>query len=155
MGSNFVASCPVTTDFVKEFGKKKKKDDSSRTLGATLVIYQLAERRCNGRRVRLTPGGRSSIPSFSKNPFKLQDNCLEKMNIHKHELRVSYRTFWELSLYNYWYVSLTLTPGWNGTPSRPVDSRLIRTTRTDSDMRVYTLLPPDDGLLASPKHVKV
>jgi hypothetical protein len=37
--------------------------------------------------------------------------------------------------------------------SRPADSRLRRTTRTNC--HIYTLLPPDDGLLASPKHVEV
>jgi hypothetical protein len=33
------------------------------------------------------------------------------------------------------------------------DSQLKRTTRTNCG--IYTLLPPDDGLLASPKHVEV
>jgi hypothetical protein len=37
--------------------------------------------------------------------------------------------------------------------SRPADSQLRRTTRTNS--HIYTLLSPDDGLLASPKDVKV
>jgi hypothetical protein len=32
------------------------------------------------------------------------------------------------------------------------DSRLIHTTRTNC--HIYTLLPPYDGLLASPKHVE-
>jgi hypothetical protein len=38
-------------------------------------------------------------------------------------------------------------------PTRPADSQLKRTTRTNCC--VYTLLPPDDGHLASPKHVDV
>jgi hypothetical protein len=38
-------------------------------------------------------------------------------------------------------------------PSRPADSRLRRTTRTNC--HIYTLLPPDDGLLANPKHIQV
>jgi hypothetical protein len=33
------------------------------------------------------------------------------------------------------------------------DCQLSRTTRTNC--YIYTLLPPDDGLLASPKHVEV
>jgi hypothetical protein len=33
------------------------------------------------------------------------------------------------------------------------DSQLKRTTHTNCN--IYTLLPPDDGLLASPKHVEV
>jgi hypothetical protein len=33
--------------------------------------------------------------------------------------------------------------------------QLRRTTRTNCHIPVYTLLPPDDGLLASPKHVEV
>jgi hypothetical protein len=33
------------------------------------------------------------------------------------------------------------------------DSQIRRTTRTNC--HIYTLLPPDDGLLASPKHVEV
>jgi hypothetical protein len=33
------------------------------------------------------------------------------------------------------------------------DSRLRRTTRTNS--HIYTLLPPDDGLLSSPKYLEV
>jgi hypothetical protein len=37
--------------------------------------------------------------------------------------------------------------------SRPADSQLKRTTLTSCN--IYTLLPPDDGLLASPKHVEV
>jgi hypothetical protein len=36
---------------------------------------------------------------------------------------------------------------------KPADNRLRRTTRTNC--RIYTLLPPDYGLLASPKHVEV
>jgi hypothetical protein len=36
---------------------------------------------------------------------------------------------------------------------RPADSRLRRATRTNCHM--YTLLPPDEGLLASPEHVEV
>jgi hypothetical protein len=42
---------------------------------------------------------------------------------------------------------------WNAIPSKPAGSRLRRTTRTSC--RIYTLLPPDDGLLANPKHVEV
>jgi hypothetical protein len=38
-------------------------------------------------------------------------------------------------------------------PTRLADSRLKRTTR--SNCCNYTLLPPDDGQLASPKHVAV
>jgi hypothetical protein len=38
-------------------------------------------------------------------------------------------------------------------PSRPADSWLLHTKRTSCD--IYTLLPPDDGLLASLKHVEV
>jgi hypothetical protein len=38
-------------------------------------------------------------------------------------------------------------------PTRPADSHLTSTTCTSC--YIYTLLPPDDGLLASPKHVKV
>jgi hypothetical protein len=38
-------------------------------------------------------------------------------------------------------------------PTWPADSRLRRTTRTNC--RIFTLLPPDDGLLASPKHAEV
>jgi hypothetical protein len=38
-------------------------------------------------------------------------------------------------------------------PSRPADSQLKRTTRTNCC--IYTLLPPDDGQLAHPKHVEV
>jgi hypothetical protein len=36
---------------------------------------------------------------------------------------------------------------------QPADSLLKRTTRTNC--RIYTLLPPDDGLLANPKHVEI
>jgi hypothetical protein len=35
----------------------------------------------------------------------------------------------------------------------PAEWRLRRATRTN--YHVYTLLPPDEGLLASPKHVEV
>jgi hypothetical protein len=35
----------------------------------------------------------------------------------------------------------------------PADSRLRRTTRINC--RIYTLLPPGDGILASPKHAEV
>jgi hypothetical protein len=35
----------------------------------------------------------------------------------------------------------------------PSDSQLKRTTRTNCC--IYTLLPPDDGQLANPKHVEV
>jgi hypothetical protein len=38
-------------------------------------------------------------------------------------------------------------------PTRPADSQLRRTTRTNC--HIYTLLPPDDGQLASPKHEEV
>jgi hypothetical protein len=36
---------------------------------------------------------------------------------------------------------------------RPTESQLKRTTRTICC--IYTLLPPDDGQLASPKHAEV
>jgi hypothetical protein len=39
------------------------------------------------------------------------------------------------------------------TKYKSADSRLRRTTRTD--FSIYTLLPPDDRLLASLKHVEV
>jgi hypothetical protein len=39
----------------------------------------------------------------------------------------------------------------HGVPFHPADSRIIRTARTYC--HIYTLLPPDDGLLASLKHV--
>jgi hypothetical protein len=38
-------------------------------------------------------------------------------------------------------------------PIRPANGQLRRTTRTNCHM--YTLLHPDEGLLASPKHVEV
>jgi hypothetical protein len=38
-------------------------------------------------------------------------------------------------------------------PSRPADSRLSRTSRTNCHK--YTIRTPDDGLLATPKHVEV
>jgi hypothetical protein len=41
----------------------------------------------------------------------------------------------------------------NSIPSRSADSQLRRTTRTSC--HIYTFLPPDDGLLASPIHVEV
>jgi hypothetical protein len=37
--------------------------------------------------------------------------------------------------------------------ARPADGQLKRTTRTNCS--IYTLLPPDDGQLASLKHVEV
>jgi hypothetical protein len=40
-----------------------------------------------------------------------------------------------------------------GLDGRPADSRLRCITRTSC--RIYTLLPPDDGKLASPRHVEV
>jgi hypothetical protein len=62
-------------------------------------------------------------------------------------------------------------PGWNFIPARPADSQLRRTTRTiclslslslslshthtHIYKYIYILLSPDDGLLASPKHVEV
>jgi hypothetical protein len=57
-----------------------------------------------------------------------------------------------------WYVLFVLVDfrrGWLEwtIKARPADSRLKRTTRTS--FCVYTLLPPDDGLLASPKHVQL
>jgi hypothetical protein len=45
-------------------------------------------------------------------------------------------------------------PGWIGMssiPTRPANSQLKCTTRTNC--HIYTLLPPDDWQLASPKHV--
>jgi hypothetical protein len=42
---------------------------------------------------------------------------------------------------------------WSSISLRPADSRLRRTTHTNYHIR--TLLPPDDGQLASPKHVEV
>jgi hypothetical protein len=52
----------------------------------------------------------------------------------------------EVTMYEYicddWYVLYVL-----------VGSRLRRTARTN--WHIYTLLPPDEGLLASPKHVEV
>jgi hypothetical protein len=67
----------------------------------------------------------------------------------------------EVTMYicNNWYVLYVLAvswPGWNRTnsiPTRLADSQLRRTTRTNCC--IYKLLPPDDGQLASPKHVKV
>jgi hypothetical protein len=58
-----------------------------------------------------------------------------------------------------WYVLYVLVDcrqawiEWSSVPSRPADSRLRRTTRTNC--RIYTLLPPDDGQLASPRLVEV
>jgi hypothetical protein len=46
-----------------------------------------------------------------------------------------------------WYVLYVLMD------CRPTDSPLTRTTRTN--YHIYTLLPPDDGLPANPKHVEV
>jgi hypothetical protein len=46
-----------------------------------------------------------------------------------------------------------VVPVMPGTGFRPADSQLRRTTRTNC--HIYTLLPPDDGLLASRKHVEV
>jgi hypothetical protein len=43
--------------------------------------------------------------------------------------------------------------GLGTTPTRPADGELRRTTRTNC--HICTLLPPDDGLLASPKLVEV
>jgi hypothetical protein len=42
---------------------------------------------------------------------------------------------------------------WNSIPIRSADIRLRSTTHTSHP--TYTLLYPDDGLLASPKHVEV
>jgi hypothetical protein len=42
--------------------------------------------------------------------------------------------------------------GWD-VPTLPVDNQVKRTTRTICCM--YTLLAPDDGQLANPKHVEV
>jgi hypothetical protein len=50
-----------------------------------------------------------------------------------------------------WYVLYVLVE-WN-IPSRPADTPLRRTTNTNC--HIYTLLPPDGGLLADPKHVEV
>jgi hypothetical protein len=50
-------------------------------------------------------------------------------------------------IYDNWYVLYVLV-----NCRRAADSRLRRTTRTHC--HVHTLLPPDDGLLASPKHVE-
>jgi hypothetical protein len=49
-----------------------------------------------------------------------------------------------------WYVLYMLVNCWR---ARAADSRLRRTTCTTC--HIYTLLPPDDGKLASPKHVEV
>jgi hypothetical protein len=57
-----------------------------------------------------------------------------------------------------WYVLYVLVDcrrawmEWN-TPSSAADSRLRITIHTNC--HIYTLLPPDDGLLASPKHVEL
>jgi hypothetical protein len=54
-----------------------------------------------------------------------------------------------------WYVLYVLVDCQLAIPTstKPADSQLKRTTRTNS--HIYTLLPPDDGLLARPKHVEV
>jgi hypothetical protein len=41
----------------------------------------------------------------------------------------------------------------SGRPGWPAGSRLRRTTRTNCC--IYTLLPTEDGLLESPKHLEV
>jgi hypothetical protein len=51
-------------------------------------------------------------------------------------------------IFDNWYVFRS-----KSTVGGPTDSRLRRTTCTNC--HIYTLLPPDDGLLASPKHVDV
>jgi hypothetical protein len=52
------------------------------------------------------------------------------------------------------YVIVDCQLAWlEGNSITPADSQLKRTTRTNCC--IYTLLPPDDGLLASPKHVQV
>jgi hypothetical protein len=50
---------------------------------------------------------------------------------------------------NNWYVYVAVECLRAWMESRPADSRLRRTTRTNR--HIYTLLPPDDGLLAIPK----
>jgi cation transport ATPase len=72
--------------------------------------------------------------------------------VHHQEVTVYICNNWYV-----WYVLATVCwPGWNGTgsiPTRPADSQLQCTTRTNCC--IYTLLHPDDGQLASPKHVEV
>jgi hypothetical protein len=50
-----------------------------------------------------------------------------------------------------WYVLYVLVDSWRAWMA--ADSRLRRTTR--NNCHIYTLLSPDDGLLASPKHIEV
>jgi hypothetical protein len=47
---------------------------------------------------------------------------------------------------------VTCASCWPG-PTRPADIQLKRTTT--KTCHIYTLLPPDNGLLASPKHVEL
>jgi hypothetical protein len=53
------------------------------------------------------------------------------------------------------YILVNFRQAWLECPSptRPAESQLRRTTRTSCG--IITLLPPDDGQLASPKHLEV
>jgi hypothetical protein len=52
-----------------------------------------------------------------------------------------------------WYVLFVLVDCLRVWMEWTADSRLRHTTRTNS--HIYTLLPPDDGLLSSLKHVEM
>jgi hypothetical protein len=78
--------------------------------------------------------------------------------LHVSGLPVAY--YQEVIIYIYIYIRQLVqvvclsqqSAGLTSIPSRAAYIRLRRTTRTNCHM--YTLLPPDDGQLASPKHVE-
>jgi hypothetical protein len=72
------------------------------------------------------------------------------VTIHLHVSGLLVAHHQEVTMYicDNWFMLYDLIDCW-----RTADSRLRRTTHTNG--RIYTLLPPDDGLLASLKHVDV
>jgi hypothetical protein len=79
--------------------------------------------------------------------------------LHVSGLLVSHHQEVTTYICNKWYVLYDLDDhqlaslGWDcPIPTRPAYSQLKRTTRTICC--IYTLLPPDDGQLARPKHVE-
>jgi hypothetical protein len=83
--------------------------------------------------------GRRAQPSVSVS------NCLSSVYsvtipLHASGMLVDHHQEVAIYIYDNWYVLYVLT-----------ESQLKRTTRTNC--HIYTLLPPDDGLLTSPKHV--
>jgi hypothetical protein len=103
-----------------------------------------------------------SIPIYACNETNLMHYlssvCSVTVPLHISGFLVAHHQEVTMYICDHWYVLYVLVDCrcvWTLILPRPADGRLRHTTSTSGHIYLYTLLPPDDGLLESPKHVEV